>query len=97
LDDKRIARIARQHRVVELGDQYAGRSVPELKRARHKTTRDDLVDWAKFGQHFQHRGMCGGAARRLVDHGIRLEDPNRDALGGPARTRRRRRRVRRRP
>ena len=80
LNNKRVTRIARQYRVVELGDQFSGWSVPELERLRHEATRNDLVDQTKIRQHFQRRGMRGGSARRFVDHGVRLEDPDRDAL-----------------
>ncbi len=66
LHDERIARVVRQHRMIELGDHLAGWAVPELERARDEAARDHVVDQAKVGQHLQRRRMGGGGARCFV-------------------------------
>jgi hypothetical protein len=80
LHDERIGRVAREHRVIELGYQLAGRTVPELKRTRHEAARNQVVDQPYIGQHFQRRRMGGRGARRLINRRISLKHPDGNTL-----------------
>src|SRR5215475_903245 len=80
LNDIGKARVVREQAEVELGDDLAGRAVPDAKLRLDQAAPDDLVDEPQLVQHFQGRRVGGGGARAVIDARFRLEHVYGDAL-----------------
>jgi hypothetical protein len=77
LHHERVGGLVLQAREVELGDQRAGRPVPELEGARDQADAKVFLDQAELGEHLERRRLGGGGARAVVDALLRLEQRDR--------------------